>query len=69
MIVPAPPDLAALMDAYRAAPDAPARVRAHYDLLRWPGWRKRTTYAHGGVRAALAWGSLKMDEARQESVP
>lgn len=60
----APPDLASLIDAYRAATTAAARIPAHYALLRWPGWRgrDRVVYTHGPVRVALIWGSLKMDE-------
>jgi hypothetical protein len=61
-VLSAPPDLAALIDAYYAAPDAPGKVRAHYDLIRWPHWAKRTTYTHAGVRVALVWGSLKIED-------
>lgn len=60
-IAPAPPDLAELIETYRAAEGYAARIAAHYALLRWPGWEKRTVYLHDGMRITLVWGSIKFD--------
>ena len=64
-LIPAPPDLAALIDTYRAAETTAARIAAHYALMRWPGWlrHKRVVYCHGRTRVALIWGSLKMEDS------
>jgi hypothetical protein len=60
--VPAPADLAALIDAYTAAwvpgGDYRDQSRTHAEMVAWRGWRKRTRYVHGGVSVAMVWGSL-----------
>jgi hypothetical protein len=58
--LPAPADLARLIDAYLAAPPA-ARAEAHYALLRW-GMQKRARYVHpgAGVAASVTWGTLNV---------
>lgn len=64
MTTSAPPDLARLIETYTDAVTAAERIAAHYDLLRWPGWkeRRRVVYTHGGTRIALVWGSLKIGD-------
>lgn len=57
----APADLSRLIDASLAAETIAERISAHYNLLHWPGWRKRVTYTHRSVRIALIRGSLKID--------
>jgi hypothetical protein len=66
-VVDAPLDLIPLIEAYTdafAEYDTGARVKATYDLIFWPHWKKRTRYVHGDIGVSMIWGSLKVTEKR-----
>lgn len=69
--VPAPPDLAELIDAWIAETQGDHRKAwgaAWFSILRWRGWLRRygyvpgVTYYHRNVRLFNALGSIKPGE-------
>lgn len=68
--VPAPDDLAELIDSFRAAragDDPRAESRAYIRLIQWPGFwgpaaRRNVVYFHADVRVFKALASIKIGE-------